>query len=111
LALVEAIGENVVSVPRIVAERMLVDFRAQQRGESLRPKYRPRKSWWMRRWEETACRQFEHLRRELMRDGHSRDEATEQAAREIAPGYLVTPSTIIDWAAHPGRRRTRRRRK
>jgi hypothetical protein len=105
LALVEAIGENVVSVPQIVAERMLADFLAQQRGEPLRPKHRPRKSWWMRRWEETACRQFEHRRRELMRGGHSRDQANKQAAAEIAPGYSVTPSTIIDWAAHPGRRR------
>src|SRR5437667_2555216 len=32
LALVEAIGENVVSVPQIVAKRMLADFLAQQRG-------------------------------------------------------------------------------
>jgi hypothetical protein len=61
LAAVEALirGESVVQVPRQIAERMLADLRAQQRSQSLRPKHRPRKNWWLRRWDQTAVAQFD----------------------------------------------------
>jgi hypothetical protein len=108
LALIEATirGDSVVQVPVKIAERILADLRAQQqRGRSLRPNHRPRKNWWLRRWEQTAVAQFDHRRRELMIAGQSRDDAIQQAAREIAGDFFVRPETLISWWANPGRLR------
>jgi hypothetical protein len=109
LALVEAAirGESTVSVPRAVAEVMLADLLAQQRGQARRPKNRPKRDWWGRRWVETAVEQFKQTRRELMGGGLSRESATNEAAEKIAPDYHVSPSTLIDWSEHPGRRRAK----
>jgi len=106
LALVEATirGENVVKVPASIAKRMLADLKAQQHGLSLRPKHRPRKNWWLRRWEQTAVAQFDRRRRGLQAEGRSRDDAIREAAVEIASGYFVSPATLISWWANPGRR-------
>jgi hypothetical protein len=105
LALVEATirGESVVQVPVPIARRMLTDLEAQQRGRSLRPKHRPRKNWWLRRWEQTAVAQFDCRRRELA-EVLSRDDAIDQAANEIAPHFRVGPATLITWWGNPGRR-------
>jgi hypothetical protein len=61
LASVEAAirGDSDVQVPVKIAERMLADLRAQQRGRSLRPNHRPSKNWWLRRWEQTAVAQLD----------------------------------------------------
>jgi hypothetical protein len=107
LALGEATirGETVVQIPPQIARQMLADLRARQRGQSLRPKHRPKKNWWLRRWEKTAVAQFDRRRRELQTEGKPREEAIQQAADEVAGNYFVRPATIISWWANPGRRR------
>jgi hypothetical protein len=105
LALVEATirGESVVQVPPQIVKRMLADLSAQQRGRSLRPKHRPRKNWWLRRWEQTAVSQLDRRRRELQAEATPSNDAICQAAAEIAGHYLVRPATLISWWANPGR--------
>jgi hypothetical protein len=98
-------GDSVVLVPPAIAQRMLADLKARLQGRSLKPKHRPRKNWWLRRWEQTAVSQLDQRRRELQAQGVSRDNAVQQAADETAPNYYVTPATIISWWKNPERLR------
>jgi hypothetical protein len=109
LAAVEAFlsgDRESVRVPRVIVERMLADLQAQQRGQSTRPKHRPKDNWWLRRWKETACQVFEQRRRELRLAGLSPSDAIERAAIDVAPRCCVTPATILSWVKHPHRRRS-----
>ncbi|MGE0060914.1 MAG: hypothetical protein AB7T86_02420 [Xanthobacteraceae bacterium] len=98
-------GDSVVLVPPAIAQRMLADLKAQLQGRSLKPKHRPRKNWWSRRWEQTAVAQFDSRRLELQAEGLRRDDAIQQAASEIAPNYYVDPTTVISWWRNPARLR------
>ena len=97
-------GDATLRVPRIVGRRILDELSARRQRRAYRPSHRPAKSWRSRRFEETAVRQFQLLRREL-RTTRSYYDAKQVAAEAIAPLFFVAPETLISWASHPNRRR------
>jgi hypothetical protein len=72
-----------------------------------RPQHRPKKHYaaWQTQLELTQ--EFKLRRRELINRGFTREQADEQAAAETVAGYSIKPATLMSWASHPGRRRSR----
>jgi hypothetical protein len=106
----EARAAGLVEVKQklIDANRLLQRCRASL---PRRPKHRPAKSFARRIAETEAIHEFDLRRRQLMRSGHARDEAIDQAAEKVAFEYGVKPATLISWWQHPGRRRPKPRRR
>lgn len=120
-------GDDGVEVPLAVAKRMIANSIAQQRGQAIRPAHRPRKNWWLRRWEQTAVEQVKFEAAQLRAQGAVQNfgdalhgtydrsgNRIEGALEIVARGYpkseregadCVSPATLKDWMDHPGRRR------
>jgi hypothetical protein len=88
------------------AKQLLRMLRAHIRAQNPRPRHRPKKNWFLKRAERIAVGELKRRCRELMyAEGLSRGDAIDQAAEEIAPGYDISPGTLISWYANPARRR------
>jgi hypothetical protein len=95
-------------------ERIIVISRllTQWRRATFKPGTgRPRKNWFERLVQDEAVHNFKRRRSQLTECSFNRDDAEHKAAAEIAPDYKVKPATLISWSCHPGRRRSRSRKR
>jgi hypothetical protein len=95
--------EGIIGINRLLTQWRRASL---QRGPG-----RPRKNWFERLVQDEAVHEFKRRRSQLTKGDFKRDDAARKAAAEIGADYGVSPATVISWSGHPGRRRSRSRKR